>query len=114
MEIITQLNDDEMCIELRGRLDAAWSNSVNKAFQDVVHGGCHRIALDLSHVTYLSSSGIRVLVILTKNLKAMGGYFRLIGSSPTVTEVLKLVGFEQLFDTFSKTESIDKSVVNYK
>lgn len=114
MEIITQLNDDEMCIELRGRLDAAWSNSVNKAFQDVVHGGCHRIALDLSHVTYLSSSGIRVLVILTKNLKAMGGYFRLIGSSPTVTEVLKLVGFEQLFDTFSKTESIDKSVVNYQ
>ena len=111
MEIITQLDDDEMRIELRGRLDAAWSNSVNKTLQDVVHAGSHRIALDLSQVTYLSSAGIRVLVILTKNLKAIGGSFRLINPSPTVSEVLKLVGFQQLLDTFSKSAIIEKPII---
>lgn len=111
MEIITQLDDDEMRIELRGRLDAAWSNSVKKTFQDTVHGGSHRIALDLSQVTYLSSAGIRVLVILTKNLKAIGGSFRLINPSSTVSEVLKLVGFQQLLDSFVTSAIIEKPII---
>jgi len=100
MEIITQLDGDEMRIALRGRLDAAWSNSVNKSLQDTVHSGCHRIALDLSQVDYLSSAGIRVLVVLAKNLNGIGGTLRLVDPSPTVSEVLKLVGFQQLLDTF--------------
>lgn len=100
MEIITQLDGDEMRIALRGRLDAAWSNSVNKSLQDTVHSGCHRIALDLSEVDYLSSAGIRVLVVLAKNLNGIGGTLRLVDPSPTVSEVLKLVGFQQLLDTF--------------
>jgi anti-anti-sigma factor len=108
MEIITELEGDEMRIELRGRLDAAWSNSVSKTLQDSVHGGSHRIALDLSQVSYLSSAGIRVLVILAKNLKAVGGSFRLINPSPSVSDVLRLVGFQQLLDTFNSSAAIQK------
>jgi len=100
MEITTQLDGDEMHIALRGRLDAAWSGSVNKSLQDTVHSGCHRIALDLSEVDYLSSAGIRVLVVLAKNLNGIGGTLRLVDPSPAVSEVLKLVGFQQLLDTF--------------
>ena len=110
MEIITELDGDEMRIELRGRLDAAWSNSVSKTLQDTVHGGSHRIALDLSQVSYLSSAGIRVLVILTKNLKAVGGSFRLINPSSSVSEVLRLVGFQQLLDSFNASVVIQKPI----
>lgn len=106
MEIITQLDGGEMRIALRGRLDAAWSNSVNKSLQDTVHSGCHRIALDLSGVDYLSSAGIRVLVVLAKNLNGIGGTLRLVDPSPTVSEVLKLVGFQQLLDTFKTPVSV--------
>jgi anti-anti-sigma factor len=111
MEIITELEGDEMRIELRGRLDAAWSTSVSKTLQDSVHGGSHRIALDLSQVSYLSSAGIRVLVILAKNLKAVGGSFRLINPSPSVSEVLKLVGFQQLLETFNSSVVIQKQIL---
>ncbi|ASF44797.1 STAS domain-containing protein [Methylovulum psychrotolerans] len=99
MEIITQLEGDEMHITLQGRLDAAWSQSVSKTLQDIIHDGAHRIALDLAQVSYLSSAGIRVLVLLVKNLKTIGGSLRLINPSPTVSEVLKLVGFNQLLDS---------------
>ncbi|MFZ2452278.1 MAG: STAS domain-containing protein [Methylovulum miyakonense] len=99
MDITTQLDGDEMRIALNGRLDAAWSNSVNKTLQDAIRGGSHRIALDLSQVSYLSSAGIRVLVLLVKSLKGIGGTLRLIDPSPAVSEVLKLVGFSQLLDT---------------
>ncbi|MDO9105903.1 MAG: STAS domain-containing protein [Methylovulum sp.] len=111
MEIITQLDGDEMHIALRGRLDAAWSNSVNKSLQDTVHSGCHRIALDLSQVHYLSSAGIRVLVILAKNLNNIGGTLRLIDPSASVSEVLKLVGFQQLLDSFTTAVPVPQAAV---
>ena len=112
MEITTQLDGDEMRIELRGRLDAAWSNSVSKTLEDTVQGGSHRIALDLSQVSYLSSAGIRVLAILTKSLQAIGGSFRIINPSPNVSEVLKLVGFQQLLDSFSDASKPNKPEIN--
>ncbi len=101
MEITTRLDGEEMHVMLRGRLDAAWSGSVHKTLQDAVHGGCHRIALDLAQVDYLSSAGIRILVLLAKNLQAIGGSLRLSDASPQVNEVLKLVGFDQLLQPFA-------------
>lgn len=98
MEITTRLDGEEMHIALRGRLDAAWSGTVHKALQETIHGGCHRIALDLSQVDYLSSAGIRILVLLAKNLKAIGGTLRLSAVSPPVGDVLKLVGLQQLLE----------------
>jgi len=114
MEIITQLDGDEMRIELHGRLDAAWSNSVNKALQETIHGGSHRIALDLAQVSYLSSAGIRVLVLLTKSLKAIGGTLRIIDASPAVSEVLKLVGFQQLLAGNAAPAAVQKPLTEIK
>ena len=103
MEITSQLINDETIIKLSGRLDAAWSSSVDKALQDTIYEGSHRIALDLAQVSYISSAGIRVLVILIKNLKVLGGTFRLINASPEVSDVLNLVGFTQLLSTLKQS-----------
>lgn len=98
MEIRTRRDGEEMRIELEGRLDAAWSGNVGQALQDTLHAGCHHIALDLSGVSYLSSAGIRVLVILAKQLKGIGGRLRLLDPTPPVREVLRQVGFQYLLD----------------
>jgi anti-anti-sigma factor len=96
MDIRTRLDGDEMRIELQGRLDAAWSDTVGKALQDALRTGCHSVALDLSGVGYVSSAGIRVLMVLAKQLKAIGGQLRVIDPSPPVRDVLNLVGFHHL------------------
>lgn len=98
MDIRTRRDGDEMYIELEGRLDAAWSGTVSQSLQDTLHAGCHHIALDLSQVGYMSSAGIRVLVILAKQLKGIGGRLRIIDPSPPVRDVLNLVGFHNLLD----------------
>lgn len=99
MDIRTRRDGDEMYIELEGRLDAAWSGTVSQALQDTLHAGCHHIALDLSRVGYLSSAGIRVLVILAKQLHAIGGRLRLVDPSPPVRDVLKQVGLHSLLNS---------------
>ena len=102
MEIISQIINDETIIKLSGRLDAAWSNSVDKTLQDTIYAGSHKIALDLEHVSYISSAGIRILVILLKKLKTLGGSFRLINPSAEVSEVLNLVGFTHLLSSLNQ------------
>ncbi|WP_052700479.1 STAS domain-containing protein [Methylocucumis oryzae] len=110
MDIVTELIGDETHVVLSGRLDAAWSNAVNQALQNTVHSGSHHIALNLANVDYLSSAGIRVLVILAKHLQKIGGRLRLADASPAVREVLQLVGFHQLLAGLDKPP-VEKLVV---
>ena len=104
MDIVTQLDGDEMRVTLNGRLDAAWSNAVNDTLQDVLRNGSHQIALDLEQVSYLSSAGIRVLLMLHRSLKSINGTLRLINPSVAVSDVLNLVGFNQLLETAPATQ----------
>ncbi|BBL70434.1 STAS domain-containing protein [Methylogaea oryzae] len=98
MEITTHIDGEEMRVVLQGRLDAAWSEAVGKTLQDSLHSGCHVIALDMSQVSFLSSAGIRVLMLLFKQLQGVGGRLRVLDPSPPVRNVLEMVGFSQLVE----------------
>lgn len=103
MEISTYIDGEEMRVILQGRLDAAWSGTVGNALQDTLRSGCHVIALDMSQVSFLSSAGIRVLVLLFKQLQGIGGRLRILDPSPPVRTVLEMVGFSQLLESGATT-----------
>jgi anti-anti-sigma factor len=79
---------DEAEVELRGRLDGYWADHVARDLDEVVRGGAHRLWLDLSKVTYLSSLGIGLLIRFRKELERLGGSFIVINPSESVKEVL--------------------------
>lgn len=95
MEINTHIDGDAMRIVLQGRLDAAWSVAVGTSLQDSLHSGCHHIALDMSQVSFLSSAGIRVLMLLFKQLQSVGGRLTVLDPAPPVRSVLDMVGFSR-------------------
>lgn len=84
--------------ELSGRLDAV---STQQAIADVyaaIGAGARQILLDLANVSFLSSSGMRALLLVRKELLALaGGELRLCALQPQVHEVFALTGFTQLF-----------------
>jgi len=96
MEITRQKNADLLVIRLAGRLDANWCGHVQNALAGAVRDGEHRIHLDMSAVTYVSSAGLRVLLSLYKQLRAINGHFGVINASLPVNEVLELAGLGQL------------------
>jgi len=98
MDIRTRLEGEVMHVELEGRLDAAWSGTVGKALQETLLAGCHSVILDLGKVNYVSSAGIRVLMLLAKQLKGLGGKLHISEQSAPVREVLDMVGFHQLIE----------------
>jgi membrane fusion protein (multidrug efflux system) len=60
-------------IKVEGRLDANFSSQLEDRIDQLIAEKTHKIILDFSDVTYLSSSGLRVLLSLKKETENRGG-----------------------------------------
>ncbi len=64
------------------------------------------IVLDLSGVAYMSSAGLRVLLLVHRQLAANKGRAVLVGLSDTVTETMRITGFLQFFETHASLADV--------
>jgi anti-anti-sigma factor len=96
MEITQQDQGDRILLEVQGRLDGTWADHLADRLSEVVRSGNHNVRLDLSRTTFLSSAGIRVLLIYFKQLKALQGGLEVWQPSEMVREVLELSGLQSL------------------
>jgi anti-anti-sigma factor len=90
MELTRIDQSDAVEIRASGRLDEHWAGHLSEGLDAVIRTGSHRIRLNLSSVSYISSAGIRVLVTFSKQLGELGGSFEVIEPSPMVRKVLDL------------------------
>jgi anti-anti-sigma factor len=111
MEITQTQSGNVMNVAVSGRLDSYWADHLTETLTDVVRQGRHRIRLDCSKVTFLSSAGIGVLLRFHKELKGIGGLFRVVEPSPAVTAVLRLTKLSDLLvETGAAVEeAVDRS-----
>lgn len=98
MEIERIQESDGAVVKISGRLDAHWSDQLDRELAETVRGGTRRIDLDMERIDYLSSAGIRVLMKYWKELKAIQGTFRILTPSANVRTVLKMSGMLTLFE----------------
>lgn len=84
-------------VSLSGRIDAATSPSVNRSVREAMSQGARQIIVELRDVTFLSSSGLRTLLLLARELRRDGGDLILCSLQPQVAEVFHLTGFDQIF-----------------
>jgi len=96
MDIQKQPSGDRLELRLKGRLDAYWSDHLDKALDDAIRAGSHKIDLDLAEVDYLSSAGIRVLLKYYKQLKGIKGALTVIRPSESAQQILDMAGFAEL------------------
>jgi anti-anti-sigma factor len=98
VEINVKEGDGEAIVEISGRIDANSSALLQSAFdgmsEDLFKGG---FALDFSAVDYISSAGLRVLLILQKKIKASGGSLSVRNLDSAVREVFDMTGFSAMF-----------------
>lgn len=99
LEIREESVGDTRVLELSGRLDTETSADLELAVQDLLQAGEKRFVLDLAGVGYVSSAGLRVLLMLGKSVDGKG-MLRLAGLNPAVRQVFDVAGFTPLFAIF--------------
>jgi anti-anti-sigma factor len=92
-----QANETVWAIGVTGRIDGAVAQAVEEAFRSLFAAQHHWVVMDFSQTTYLSSAGIRALIVVQRTAQAAGGEVRLAAAPPNVQDVMRMAGLEQLF-----------------
>lgn len=95
MNIQKTQNGEKTTFALEGRLDTTTATKL----QDVLipsFDGANQIELDFSQVAYVSSAGLRVLLMGQKTAKAKGVAMTLRGVSEEIMEVFEMTGFANM------------------
>ena len=96
MEIATTQDGDAVILAPEGRLDGATSSGLEAALSSRIESGARTLVIDFSNLGYVSSAGLRVLLMTAKKMKGTGGYFALCGLKPGVFQVIKMAGFDKI------------------
>jgi anti-anti-sigma factor len=84
----------------QGRLDSTTSPGLEKALLEHIEGGDRRLLLDLADLGYISSMGLRVVLLAAKRMRAAGGKFALCSLNANISEVFEISGFSSILDIF--------------
>ena len=104
MDIREEACGDALVVTASGRLD---SNSA-PALEAVLPARAQaspKLVLDLSGVPYVSSAGLRILLMGAKAARAAGHKLVLAGLSPSVREVFDISGFTSIFTLEADVDS---------
>jgi anti-anti-sigma factor len=96
MQISLQQQQNHQVISLSGRLDASTAPLLQDRFQKVLTPETCRFVVEMSEVDYVSSGGLRVLLIMTKMVRAHGGDIVLAQLHPFVEDLMRISGFHTL------------------
>ncbi|MDD3104953.1 MAG: anti-sigma factor antagonist [Bacteroidales bacterium] len=100
-EIIKQQYSSFHSIRPRGRLDTVHSASFDQTVREVTSLQ-RSLVIDFSECSYLSSSGIRVLLRTSKELGAQGGKLAICGFSEDLFRVFQTAGLDLVFNLFNE------------
>jgi anti-anti-sigma factor len=64
-------------------------------------GEAKKLLVDCSRLTYISSAGLRVLMIAAKKCRKQDGRIVLAALQPSVHEIFRISRFDLVFETFS-------------
>jgi anti-anti-sigma factor len=88
-------------VSITGRLDMTSAGPLEQELEDLVGDGTRRLAIDMSRLDYLSSAGLRALLVAARRLQETGGALALIGLRGMVKEVLEIAGLANVFPCYS-------------
>jgi len=109
MEIKTSRQNGQQLIQIIGNLD---SNSVNQAQEAILPLLSEKssMVLDLEGCNYISSAGLRLLLMTAKQLSTQGGVLVLSGLNDEIKDVMEITGFSHFFRTFVNVEAAIEAI----
>lgn len=99
IEMRESTHGDCTTVEMAGKLDASTTPTAQARLIEIVQEGKKHLALDFGPVTYLASSGLRMLLVVVREVQRLEGKLVLYGLSQTMLDTLDVTGFLPYFQT---------------
>ena len=100
MAIKTFIRDGVTIVEISCNLDANVVPQIQEEIMSLVVPDC-LLVLDMSNCQYVSSAGLRLLLMIAKRVKATeSGKWYLASVSEEIMDIMEMTGFAKFFSTF--------------
>ena len=96
LNVKKNIENGKAAFELEGRLDTTSAPVFEKELKDTLDG-VTEMSIDLEKLEYISSAGLRVLLIAHKTMARKGG-LRVLHPDKAVMEVFEVTGFSELLN----------------
>jgi len=97
MEIIKSGKENNaLVVKVNGRMDAVTAPEFEKTVGLWIDAGEKCFVVDLSSLEYISSAGLRSILVIAKKLNAINGKILLAAIEESVNEVFEISGFNSI------------------
>lgn len=113
MHLPTREHAGMLIVSVSGRIDHSASEEFTLALEPVMQDclpGKPAVLLDFSNVEYISSAGLRVLMIASRRAKAQKGVFAIAQLQPLVQEVFAISRFNLIMPCYVSIEAACKVI----
>jgi anti-anti-sigma factor len=111
MELITEKQGEVVVFKLKGRLDTLTAPDFEEKCLKWLEAGEFNFAVDLGELDYISSAGIRSILVIAKQLKAQDGGLAFSRISGMVEKVFNIAGIYTLFPAYA---SLDEALAHFQ
>jgi anti-anti-sigma factor len=108
MRVETSRQDDVLIVYPVGRMDTIGGPAVQQVLDSFEQPDCPHRLLDLQDVEFISSAGIRVLLLSSRETEARGGRWAMCGLNEYCREVITTTG---MVDVLPRFENIEEALV---
>ena len=109
MELKGYKQDKFFIVKASGRMDATTAPEFEKFCLESLQQGESALVADLAGLEYMSSAGLRSILVVGKKLKSAGGSLSFSSLTPNVAHVFSISSFGSMFTVY---DSLEKALGN--
>jgi stage II sporulation protein AA (anti-sigma F factor antagonist) len=110
MEITEQKSSDVVTLRLSGRLNATTALAFEEKILGRIESGERHVVIDLAQLDYISSAGLRVIVLAGKRLSAENGKMVLCSLTDRVREVFDIAGLSSILSIYGSHDDATRGL----
>ena len=110
LDLSTRLVADRALVTASGEVDLETASQLGEHAGAAVQEVCPHVALDLSGVTFMDSTGLKVLLALQRRADLAGGSLVLVGPRPPVVKIFALTGLDRAFTVVDSLEDLPQVI----
>jgi len=106
MNVNIKTDGNIVIISIEGSIDSKTAGDLQSQIMEKV-SETNNVLLDLTKVDYVSSAGLRVLLMIYRQIKSKNGKVILVGVSEEIRDVMSMTGFINFFEI---SDNIDNAL----
>lgn len=87
---------DHVNLLVAGELNSGTSPRLEAEVRRFIAQGHNKVVMSLENVSLVTSAGLRVLLVLAKEIRQSGGNVALYDCQPNVLEIFRMTGFDSI------------------